>query len=43
MYGTSLLDPFQPNPAKESKVRVQIDLSLKAGARKVTAAPNHNK
>jgi len=43
MYGTSLLDPFEPNPAREKKVRVQIDLSLKAGARKVTAAPNHNK
>jgi competence protein ComFB len=43
MYGTSLLDPFQPNPSKERKVRIQIDLSLKAGARKVTAAPNHDK
>jgi competence protein ComFB len=43
MYGTSLLDPFEPNPAREKRVRIQIDLSLKAGARKVTAAPNHNK
>ncbi len=43
MYGTSLLDPFQPDPAREKKVRIQIDLALKAGARKVTAAPNHGK
>jgi competence protein ComFB len=43
MYGTSLLDPFEPNPAREKKVRIQIDLSLKAGARKVIATPNHGK
>ncbi len=42
MYGTSLLDPFQPDPAREKKVRIQIDLSLKAGARKVSADPNHD-
>jgi competence protein ComFB len=43
MYGTSLLDPFEPDPSREKKVRIQIDLSLKAGARRVTASPNHNK
>jgi hypothetical protein len=43
MYGTSLLDPFEPNPAREKKLRIQIDLSLKAGVRKVTATPNHDK
>ena len=43
MYGTSLLDPFEPDSAKEQRVRIQIDLALKAGARKVTEIPNHNK
>jgi competence protein ComFB len=43
MYGTSLLDPFQPDPSREKKVRIQIDLSLQAGSRKVSAAPNHDK
>jgi len=43
MYGTSLLDPFDPDSAKEQRVRNQIDLALKAGARKVSEAPNHNK
>jgi competence protein ComFB len=43
MYGTSLLDPFDPDSAKEQRVRIQIDLALKAGARKVTETPNHNK
>ena len=43
MYGTSLLDPFEPDSTKEQRVRIQIDLALKAGARKVTETPNHNK
>jgi competence protein ComFB len=43
MYGASMLDPFEPDPVREQRVRIQIDLALKAGARKVTATPNHNK
>ncbi len=43
MYGTSLLDPFHSDAFKDRKVLIQIDLSLKAGARKVAAAPNHDK
>jgi competence protein ComFB len=43
MYGTSLLDPFEPDAGKEQRVRIQVDLALKAGARKVSEKPNHNK
>jgi competence protein ComFB len=43
MYGTSLLDPFVPNPAREKKVTIEIDLALKAGAKRVAEHPNHDK
>lgn len=43
MYGTSLLDPFRPNPAREKKIAIEIDLALTAGAKRVSEHPNHDK
>ncbi|UCF97567.1 MAG: late competence development ComFB family protein [Spirochaetaceae bacterium] len=42
MYGTSLLDPLSPNPDREKKIDVEIDLALKAGSKRVAAHPNHD-
>jgi competence protein ComFB len=42
MYGTSLLDPLSPNPERERKLAIEIDLALEGGAKRVTEHPNHD-
>ncbi len=41
LYGTSLLDPFKPDPELEKRIRVEIDLALQAGSRRVRRHPKH--
>ena len=40
-YATSLLGPLAPDPALERRVRVEIDLALEAGIRKLKEHPHH--
>jgi competence protein ComFB len=42
MYGTSLLDPLSPNPERQKKLAIEIDLALKAGEKRVSEHPNHD-
>jgi competence protein ComFB len=41
MYGTSLLDPFSPNPDQIKKLDIEIELAIRAGAKRVSEHPNH--
>ncbi len=40
-YYTSLLTPLNPDPARERKVRVEVDLAIAAGLKKLKAHPHH--
>ena len=40
-YYTSLLAPLNPDPGQERQLRVQIDLALAAGLKKLKEHPHH--
>ena len=40
-YYTSLLAPLNPDPGKERQMRVQIELPLAAGVKKLKEHPHH--
>jgi competence protein ComFB len=40
-YYTSLLAPLNPDPGKERQMRVQIELALAAGLKKLKEHPHH--
>ncbi len=40
-YYTSLLTPLNPDPAREHKVRVEVDLAIASGLKKLKAHPHH--
>ena len=40
-YYTSLLAPLNPDPARERKVRVEVDLAIASGLKKLKAHPHH--
>jgi len=40
-YYTSLLTPLNPDPARERKVRVEVDLAIASGLKKLKAHPHH--
>jgi len=40
-YYTSLLAPLRPDPGRERQVRVEIDLALAAGLKKLKEHPHH--
>ncbi len=40
-YYTSLLSPLTPDPALERKVRVEIDLAIASGLKKLKEHPHH--
>ena len=40
-YYTSLLSPLRPEPAVERKVKIEIDLALKAGLKRLREHPHH--
>ena len=40
-YYTSLLSPLNPDPARERKVRVEVDLAIASGLKKLKAHPHH--
>jgi competence protein ComFB len=40
-YYTSLLAPLNPDPGRERQLRVQIDLALAAGLKKLKEHPHH--
>jgi competence protein ComFB len=40
-YATSLLGPIAPDPALERRIRMEIDLALEAGIRKLKEHPHH--
>lgn len=41
LYGTSLLEPLEPNPARTRKVGIEIELALAEGLGRVRAHPKH--
>jgi competence protein ComFB len=41
-YYTSLLAPLKGDPAREHKLRVEVDLALAAGLKKLKAHPHHD-
>jgi len=41
-YYTSLLSPLTPDPALERKVRVEIDLAISAGLKRLREHPHHS-
>lgn len=40
-YYTSLLAPLNPDPARDRKVRVEVDLAIASGLKKLKAHPHH--
>ena len=40
-YYTSLLSPLNPDPALEHKVRVEVELALASGLKRLRAHPHH--
>ncbi len=40
-YYTSLLSPLNPDPVVERKVRVEIDLAIASGLKKLKEHPHH--
>jgi competence protein ComFB len=40
-YFTSLLTPLNPDPARDRKVRVEVDLAIASGLKKLKAHPHH--
>ncbi len=40
-YYTSLLTPLNPDPARERKMRVEVDLAIASGLKKLKAHPHH--
>jgi competence protein ComFB len=40
-YYTSLLAPLKPDPGQERQMRVQIDLALAAGLKRLKEHPHH--
>jgi competence protein ComFB len=40
-YYTSLLSPLSPDPVVEQKTRVEIDLAIEAGLKRLQAHPHH--
>lgn len=40
-YYTSLLTPLTPDPTRERKVRVEVDLAIASGLKKLKAHPHH--
>jgi competence protein ComFB len=40
-YYTSLLTPLNPDPARDRKVRVEVDLAVASGLKKLKAHPHH--
>ncbi len=40
-YYTSLLAPLTPDPGRERQLRVEIELALAAGLKKLKAHPHH--
>ncbi len=40
-YSTSLLEPLAPDPALERRIRVEIDLALAAGVKRLKEHPHH--
>jgi hypothetical protein len=41
-YSTSLLEPLAPDPALERRIRVEIDLALTAGVKRLKEHPHHD-
>ncbi len=41
-YSTSLLEPLAPDPALERRIRVEIDLALAAGVKRLKEHPHHD-
>ena len=40
-YYTSLLTPLNPDPAREHKLRVEVELAIASGLKKLKAHPHH--
>jgi competence protein ComFB len=40
-YYTSLLAPLNPDPARERKLRLEVDLAIASGLKKLKAHPHH--
>lgn len=40
-YYTSLLSPLRPDPALERKVKVEVDLAIAAGIKRLREHPHH--
>ncbi len=40
-YYTSLLSPLNPDPARDRKVRVEVELAIASGLKKLKAHPHH--
>jgi competence protein ComFB len=40
-YYTSLLKPLNPDPAGERRIRVEVDLAIASGLKKLKAHPHH--
>jgi len=40
-YYTSLLTPLNPDPARERKTRVEVELAIASGLKKLKAHPHH--
>ncbi len=40
-YYTSLLTPLNPDPARDRKVRVEVELAIASGLKKLKAHPHH--
>jgi len=40
-YYTSLLTPLNPDPARERKTRVEVELAIASGLKKLKAHPQH--
>jgi competence protein ComFB len=41
-YSTSLLEPLAPDPALERRIRLEIDLALAAGVKRLKEHPHHD-
>jgi hypothetical protein len=41
-YSTSLLEPLAPDPALERRIRLEIDLALAAGVKRLKGHPHHD-
>lgn len=41
MYGTSLLDPLNPDPNQYKKLNIDIDDALRRGSKQVSEHPSH--